>query len=49
MMLLSQAAQVLNGRLVGGDVRFNAVCSDSRKMAQGDLFIALRGEHFDGY
>lgn len=49
MMLLSQAAQVLNGRLVGEDVRFTAVSSDSRKLAQGDLFIALRGEHFDGY
>ncbi len=49
MMLLSRAAQVLNGQLVGEDVRFAAVCSDSRKLAQGDLFIALRGERFDGY
>ncbi|MDD5383299.1 MAG: UDP-N-acetylmuramoyl-tripeptide--D-alanyl-D-alanine ligase [Gallionella sp.] len=49
MMLLSQAAQVLNGRLVGEDVRFAAVSSDSRKIQPGDLFIALRGEHFDGY
>ncbi len=49
MMLLSQAAQVLNGRLIGEDVRFTGVSSDSRKLAQGDLFIALRGEYFDGY
>ncbi|HEU0234667.1 MAG TPA: UDP-N-acetylmuramoyl-tripeptide--D-alanyl-D-alanine ligase, partial [Gallionella sp.] len=49
MMLLSQAAQVLNGRLVGPDVRFAAVSTDSRKIKAGDLFIALRGEHFDGY
>ncbi|MFZ5523625.1 MAG: UDP-N-acetylmuramoyl-tripeptide--D-alanyl-D-alanine ligase [Pseudomonadota bacterium] len=49
MMMLSQAAKVLNGRLVGADVRFTAVSSDSRKLAQGDLFVALRGEHFDGY
>ncbi len=49
MMLLSQAAQVLNGRLVGADVRFTAVSTDSRTVAQGDLFIALRGENFDGY
>ncbi|MFZ2541236.1 MAG: UDP-N-acetylmuramoyl-tripeptide--D-alanyl-D-alanine ligase [Gallionella sp.] len=48
-MLLSQAVQVLNGQLIGEDVRFTAVCSDSRKLEQGDLFIALRGEHFDGY
>jgi UDP-N-acetylmuramoyl-tripeptide--D-alanyl-D-alanine ligase len=49
MMLLSQAAQVSNGRLVGEDVRFAAVSSDSRKLAPGDLFVALRGENFDGY
>ncbi len=49
MMMLSQAAQVLNGRLVGADVRFAAVSTDSRKIKAGDLFIALRGEHFDGY
>ncbi|MBI3223370.1 MAG: UDP-N-acetylmuramoyl-tripeptide--D-alanyl-D-alanine ligase [Nitrosomonadales bacterium] len=49
MMLLSQAAQALGGHLVGEDVRFNAVSTDSRKLTHGDLFIALRGEHFDGY
>ena len=49
MMLLSQAAQVLNGKLIGPDVRFAAVSTDSRKIKTGDLFIALRGEHFDGY
>lgn len=49
MMLLSQAAQALNGRMVGEDVRFAAVSSDSRKLTQGDLFVALRGENFDGY
>jgi len=49
MMMLSQAAQVLSGRLAGPDVRFDAVSADSRKIRAGDLFIALRGEHFDGY
>ncbi|HSM98215.1 MAG TPA: UDP-N-acetylmuramoyl-tripeptide--D-alanyl-D-alanine ligase, partial [Gallionella sp.] len=48
MMLLSQAAQATGGTLAGADVRFDAVSSDSRKIAQGDLFVALRGEHFDG-
>jgi UDP-N-acetylmuramoyl-tripeptide--D-alanyl-D-alanine ligase len=48
MMLLSQAAQVLDGRLVGGDVEFTAVSSDSRSIAAGDLFVALQGENFDG-
>ena len=49
MMLLSQAAQALNGRLVGADIRFGTVSTDSRKIKAGDLFIALRGDNFDGY
>ena len=49
MMLLSQAAQALNARMIGEDVRFESVSTDSRKIKAGDLFIALRGEHFDGY
>jgi UDP-N-acetylmuramoyl-tripeptide--D-alanyl-D-alanine ligase len=49
MMTLQQAAQVLNGRLVGKNLRFKSVSSDSRKISIGDLFIALRGENFDGY
>ncbi|MBI5918755.1 MAG: UDP-N-acetylmuramoyl-tripeptide--D-alanyl-D-alanine ligase [Nitrosomonadales bacterium] len=48
MMMLSQVAEVLGGELVGADVRFDAVSTDSRKVAAGDLFVALRGEHFDG-
>jgi UDP-N-acetylmuramoyl-tripeptide--D-alanyl-D-alanine ligase len=48
MMLLSEAARVLGGKMIGGDVRFTAVSSDTRKLQPGDLFIALRGENFDG-
>lgn len=48
MMLLSQAAQVLGAKMIGDDVRFTAVSTDSRKIAAGDLFIALKGENFDG-
>ncbi len=48
MMLLSQAAQVLGGRMIGRDVEFRAVSSDSRAIAAGDLFVALQGENFDG-
>ncbi len=50
MMLLSQAAKVLNARLIpgNGDVRFNAVSTDTRKIQAGDLYVALRGEKFDG-
>lgn len=48
MMLLSQAAQVLGARMIGADVEFLAVSSDSRAIGQGDLFVALQGANFDG-
>ena len=48
MMLLSQAARALGARLIGPDVLFHAVSSDSRAIAPGDLFVALQGERFDG-
>jgi UDP-N-acetylmuramoyl-tripeptide--D-alanyl-D-alanine ligase len=49
MMLLSQSAKATGGKLAGADVHFDGVSSDSRKITQGDLFVALLGEHFDGY
>jgi UDP-N-acetylmuramoyl-tripeptide--D-alanyl-D-alanine ligase len=48
MMKLSEAASVLEGKMVGMDAEFFSVSTDTRKIAQGDLFVALRGEHFDG-
>ncbi|MEQ1836141.1 MAG: UDP-N-acetylmuramoyl-tripeptide--D-alanyl-D-alanine ligase [Candidatus Nitrotoga sp.] len=48
MMLLSQAAQVLGCELVGHDVLFTSVSSDSRAINAGDLFVALQGENYDG-
>src|ERR1017187_611873 len=49
MMTLSLAAQAGKGQLVGVDAFFSAVTTDSRKVATGDLFIALKGERFDGH
>ena len=48
-MRLSQAAKALDAQLVGPDIEFMSVSTDSRKIKAGDLFIALRGENFDGY
>ena len=45
---LSAAAQAVGGALIGADARFGAVSSDSRTLAAGSLFAALRGPNFDG-
>jgi UDP-N-acetylmuramoyl-tripeptide--D-alanyl-D-alanine ligase len=49
MMTLSEAARVLNARLEGADHGFSGVSTDSRALAPGELFVALRGERFDGH
>jgi UDP-N-acetylmuramoyl-tripeptide--D-alanyl-D-alanine ligase len=49
MMRVSQAAQALGARFTGSDVEFTAVSSDSRAVRRGDLFVALKGERFDGH
>ena len=35
--------------ILGPDADLPAVVTDSRSVGKGDLFIALRGEHFDGH
>ena len=51
MMTLAQAAICLDGASVHGrgDVAFQRVVTDSRKVQPGDLFVALRGERFDAH
>jgi UDP-N-acetylmuramoyl-tripeptide--D-alanyl-D-alanine ligase len=49
MMDLSEAVRVLGGRRSGADVRFSGVSTDTRTLRAADLFVALRGERFDGH
>ena len=47
-MTLSLLAQELGGELLGEDVVFSSVSTDTRSLKRGDLYLALVGENFDG-
>jgi UDP-N-acetylmuramoyl-tripeptide--D-alanyl-D-alanine ligase len=49
MMTVRQAAHALQAEWSGQDAAFTAVSTDSRTIGQGDLFVALTGEKFDGH
>jgi UDP-N-acetylmuramoyl-tripeptide--D-alanyl-D-alanine ligase len=49
MMSLGEAARAINARQVGAEARFGGVSTDSRTLAAGELFVAIRGERFDGH
>ena len=49
MMRLDEAVGALGARASGGDALFTGVSTDSRSLREGDLFVALRGERFDGH
>jgi UDP-N-acetylmuramoyl-tripeptide--D-alanyl-D-alanine ligase len=46
---LSDFAAAVNGRLIGEDVSFSGLSTDTRTLADGELFVALRGERFDAH
>lgn len=48
-MTLGELVTPLQARLVGPDREFTGVSTDSRSLRDGDLFVALCGESFDGH
>ena len=48
-MTLSLAASAVRGRHLGPEAVIAGVTTDSRNIATGDLFVALKGERFDGH
>ena len=48
MMSLHEAAPALRARATA-PAQFTSVGTDSRRIRPGQLFVALRGEHFDGH
>ena len=49
MMRLSEIALATKGKVLGADVEINSVGTDSRAIESGQLFVALKGENFDGH
>jgi UDP-N-acetylmuramoyl-tripeptide--D-alanyl-D-alanine ligase len=49
MMSLAEAAAAMQARAIGPDVRFTGVSTDTRSIGKGELFVAIRGERFDGH
>lgn len=46
---LAAAANSMNGTLHGADLQFRGVSTDTRTIADGELFFALQGPNFDGH
>jgi len=49
MMDLREAVQGIGAEVRGANAHFCAVSSDTRSIGEGALFVALRGERFDGH
>jgi UDP-N-acetylmuramoyl-tripeptide--D-alanyl-D-alanine ligase len=49
LMRLSEAARAIPAELEGEDRAFDAVGTDTRTLPAHALFVALKGEHFDGH
>ncbi|MEL7185639.1 MAG: UDP-N-acetylmuramoyl-tripeptide--D-alanyl-D-alanine ligase [Pseudomonadota bacterium] len=49
MGTLSEAATNMNGELQGADAGFSGISTDTRSIANGELFFALQGPNFDGH
>ncbi len=46
---LSELAAATGGTLAGPDREFGRVTQDTRKLGAGELFVAIKGERFDGH
>lgn len=48
-LTLSEIAGAVQGRLVGENRSVEAVSIDTRTLRKNDLYVAIKGEHFDGH
>jgi len=48
-MKLKQLATIINGELIGSDLEFKDVSLDSRTAFKNSLYVAIKGDNFDGH
>ena len=48
MIMLSEIEKAVGGHMQGADVLCESVGSDSRRIVKNQLFVGIKGEHFDG-
>lgn len=48
-LTLKQIAKICHGHLIGEDALVSAVVTDTREALEGALFVALKGDLFDGH
>lgn len=49
VMSLDEISKILHGHKIGASVRVSGVSIDTRTLSIGDLYIAIKGEQFDGH
>ena len=51
ILTIDEVLKVTGGKLLQGkgDCSFQGISTDSRTVAEGELFVALKGPHFDGH
>ena len=48
-MMLSEVATAVSGRLSGKDLEIVSTSIDTRTLSEGDLYIAIKGNNYDGH
>lgn len=46
---LKEVSTQLQGRVIGMDIELSSVSIDTRTLQAGDLYVAIKGENFDGH
>lgn len=48
-LTLNEVSEILQGELVGASVPVSGLSIDTRTLVNGDIYLAIKGEQFDGH